>query len=122
MANDVNATLEHLSDIDGFIAAALVDSDSGTSLGTNGGGNDFDVDVAAAVNTDVVQAMMEAVRKLELEDAIEDILITLDGQYHLIRPIDDRPSIFFSLALDRDKSNLAMARTSVADAGDDLEL
>lgn len=122
MANNIKETLGDLSDIDGFIAAAIVDSDSGMSLGTLGGNDDFDIDVAAATNTDVVQAKMRAVRKLELEDAIEDILITLDGQYHLIRPLEDRPSIFFYLALNRDKSNLAMARMSVSDAGNQIEL
>lgn len=122
MANNINETLEELSAIDGFIAAAIVDADSGMSLGTQGGNSDFDVDVAAATNTDVVQAKMRAVRKLELEDAIEDILITLDGQYHLIRPLDDRPNIFFYLALNREKSNLAMARMTVADAGKTIEL
>jgi hypothetical protein len=122
MSNNINETLAELADVDGFIAAAIVDSDSGMSLGTIGGNDSFDIDVAAATNTDVVQAKMRAVRKLELEDAIEDILITLDGQYHLIRPLDERPNIFFYLALNRDKSNLAMARMSVADADKMVQL
>jgi CheY-like chemotaxis protein len=122
MANNVNATLEELSSIDGFIAAALVDADSGMSLGTIGGNDRFDIDVAAATNTEVVKAKMRAAKKLELKDGIDDILITLDSQYHLIRPLNENPHIFFYLALDRDKSNLAMSRMSMASAEKAVEL
>lgn len=122
MANNVNATLEELSSIDGFIAAALVDADSGMSLGTIGGNKEFDIDVAAATNTEVVKAKMRAAKKLQLTDGIDDILITLDSQYHLIRPLKKNPHIFFYLALDREKSNLAMSRMAVASAENSVEL
>ena len=122
MANNVNETLEELASVDGFIAAALVDADSGMSLGTIGGGDKFDIDVAAATNTEVVKAKMRAAKKLGLKDGIEDILISLDSQYHLIRPLDEKHHIFFYLALDRDKSNLAMSRMSVASAEESVEL
>lgn len=122
MANDLKSTLKALSQIDGFIAASLVDSESGMTLGSIGGGDDFDVEVAGATNSTVVKAKMRAVDALKLDDSIEDILITLHGQYHLIRPLADRPSIFAYLALSRQQSNLAMARLRVSDATRELKL
>jgi hypothetical protein len=56
---------------------------------------------------------MRTMQSLNLNDSIEDILITLSKQYHLIRPLaaaDGAQSLFLYLALDRAKANLALAR------------
>ena len=59
---------------------------------------------------------------LALKDGIEDILISLTGQYHLIRPLRSRSTLFFYLALDRKRANLAMARIALADVEKDLQV
>ncbi|MFJ7203483.1 hypothetical protein ACIQWR_08110 [Streptomyces sp. NPDC098789] len=111
MAN-VETALKETTTIDGAIGAALVDYGSGMALGTIGGGKDFDLAVAAAGNTDVVRAKVRTMELLGLKDEIEDILITLGSQYHLIRLLRGRNAqgLFLYLALDKERANLAMAR------------
>ena len=76
-------------------------------------GKYLDLDVAAAGNTEVIRAKMRTMAALNLNDTIEDILITLSKQYHIIRLLknaDGSQGLFLYLVLDRAKSNLALAR------------
>lgn len=110
MAN-VSESMAALLGIDGAKAVAIVDSTSGMVLGKEGAG--VNLDVAAAGNTEVVRAKMKTMKALGIKGSIEDILITLDDQYHVIRPVADKDGIFIYLVLDKAKSNLAMARYKV---------
>jgi hypothetical protein len=95
--------------IDGAIGVAIVDSGSGMTLAAQGGGS-LDLELAAAGNTEVVRAKRKTMSALKLNDAIEDILITLGSQYHIIRPLRSNDALFIYLALEKGKANLAMAR------------
>ncbi|MFD6416435.1 hypothetical protein [Streptomyces sp. NPDC060194] len=124
MANTETILKEATTVIDGAVGAALVDYTSGMALGTIGGGKDLDLQVAAAGNTDVVRAKVRTMEQLGLKDEIEDILITLGTQYHLIRLLKGRNhnGLFLYLALDKNRSNLAMARHQLKKIEADLEL
>lgn len=101
--------LDVLDEIEGFMGACLVDTDSGMVLGSYGVGS-VDLEVAAAGNTELVRAKRRVMESLQLKDRIEDILISLERQYHIIRPLEANEALFLYLLLDRRRANLAMAR------------
>lgn len=73
----------------------------------------LDLALAAAGYTDIVRATRRALDTLNLgAEEVEDILVALTGQYHLIRPLTRTggSSLFLYLVLDRTRANLAMAR------------
>ena len=110
---NIDIAMKEAMSISGAVGVALVDYDSGMSLGTSGGGDWLNLEVAAAGNTEVVRSKLRVMQTLGLTDTIEDILITLHRQYHLIRLMSgmkSRGSLFLYLVLERDSSNLALAR------------
>ncbi|NXY97032.1 hypothetical protein HYE82_22140 [Streptomyces sp. BR123] len=124
MANVEVSLKEAMTSIDGVLGVALVDYSSGMALGTLGGSKDLDLGVAAAGNTDVIRAKVRAMEMLGLQDEIEDLLITLGNQYHLIRVLKSRSGsgLFLYLVLDKGRSNLAMARHQLRRIEADLEV
>src|ERR1700727_1620118 len=113
---NIETALKEAMTIDGAVGTSLVDWDSGMSLGALGGGKYLDLDVAAAGNTEVIRAKMRTMESLRLDDTIEDILITLNKQYHLIRLLKNSRSeqgLFLYLVLERSKANLALGRHSL---------
>lgn len=118
MANTKDS-LPKLMEIDGCIGCCIVDSNSGMMLGAAGGGA-HNLEVAAAGNTEVVRAKRKTMKSLALNDQIEDILITLGRQYHLIRPLASNDALFIYVMLDKTKANLAMARHQLAQVEKDL--
>ena len=113
MAN-INDTLAELLTLDGAMCAAVVDANSGMLLGKAGTG--LNLEIAAAGNTEVVRAKIKTMKALGLNGHIEDILITLDTQYHIITMVQSKEGLFVYTVLDKAKSNLAMARYKANEA------
>ncbi len=110
----VNETLNNLLSQDGALCAAIVDYNTGMLLGSAGSG--VDLELAAAGNTEVVRAKVKTMKSLGLQDSIDDILITLGKQYHILRPSVNNEGVFVYYVLDKSRANLALARRKVQDA------
>jgi hypothetical protein len=118
--SNIKESLARIMQLDGAVGACIVDSNSGMMLGSDGNGGPINLEVAAAGNTEVVRAKRKTMRNLNLKDSIEDILITLHTQYHLIRPLSQNDALFIYLVLDKQKANLAMSRHQLAGVEKDL--
>jgi predicted regulator of Ras-like GTPase activity (Roadblock/LC7/MglB family) len=108
----LSEVLEKISqDTSGFIAASLVDLDSGMTLAVKASRTDFDLTAASAYNSELVKQKLKIMRTLGLTGTIEDMLITLSDQIHLVKLVG--PNTFLYLAVDKKQSNLAIVRTAV---------
>lgn len=117
---NVNECLTDLMKVDGAMAASVVDAKSGMALGMIGGG--LNLEIAAAGNSEVVRSKLKTMQSLGMKDKIEDILITLGQQYHLIRLVAAAPNLFIYYVLNRSQSNLAMARHKLSEIESRLEV
>ncbi len=117
--SSIKSTLSGMMDVEGALGAAVVDYTSGMLLGSEGGG--VDLELAAAGNSEVVKAKLKTMKTLGITGDIEDILITLDKQLHIIRPSTSNEGLFLYLALDKKTANLALARRKIGDLEVDLE-
>jgi hypothetical protein len=99
------------ADISSFIAASFVDLESGMTLAAKSNRAEFDLSVASAYNSEMVKQKLKIMKALNLKTHLEDMLLTLGDQIHLIRLIT--PGTFMYLAADRTGTNLAIVRTAV---------
>ena len=111
MSNDfLNVFLNEMkTNVNGFIAVAVTEIESGLSYGNITVDPGFDPELAAAYNLEVVKAKLSAVKALNLKQDIEDILITLSKQIHII-DISPNKKFMIYLAADASKANLGMTR------------
>ena len=98
-------------DVSGFIAASLVDLETGMTLATKSERSDFDLTVASAYNSELVKQKLKIMRTLGLSGSIEDMLIMLTDQIHIVKLIGT--GTFLYLAVDKKLTNLAIVRTVV---------
>lgn len=113
LEREVIAAFEKIqSEVPGFIAASLVDLDSGMTLAVKSARPDFDLAAASAFNSEIVKQKHKTIRALGLGSVLEDILLTLSDQLHLIKLVGTTSFVY--LAAERATTNLAIMRTSVA--------
>jgi len=96
------------AEMPGYMAASLVDLESGMTLGLKSVRPDFDLAAASAYNSEMVKQKLKIMKALNLKTTLEDMLITLGEQIHVIKLIGQ--TTFIYLCVDRSQSNLAIVR------------
>ena len=116
--NTIKEGLSAAMQIEGALAAALIDIQSGMHLGTSG--EAFDGALGGAGESDVVRAELRAMQAMGLDDHIDDMIVTLGGQYHLSRLVGSK--LFLYMALDRAEANLALARHKLGEIAREIRI
>ena len=119
---DIQSGLRQAMDINGAIGAAVIDTDSGFCLGHIGGSEERRMDLSGAAHSEVVRAKLSAMRQLGHDEPLEDIIISSEHHYDLIRPLRKYENLFLYLVLHRSSSTLALARYHLRTIENDLEI
>ncbi|WP_046243644.1 hypothetical protein [Hymenobacter terrenus] len=99
-----------INSLPGLLAVAVVDVTSGMALASHSNSPNLNPETAAAYNTEVVKQKQKAISALKLQgERIDDILITLSNQLHLLNLSEDGKK-FIYLAVNSRDTNLAIAR------------
>lgn len=110
-----------INELPQLVAVAIVDAQSGMCLASHSTSPTLNPETAAAYNTEVVKQKQKAMAALKLQgEQIDDILITLTNQLHLINLLDDGKK-FIYLAVNKRDINLAIARDVVRQQADLLK-
>lgn len=97
------------TNVPGFVAVAIAEIKSGISYYTLSADPNFDPELASAFNLEVVKAKLNAINALGLNDSIEDIMINLKSQIHII-DVSENNEYFIYLAVDATHANLGMTK------------
>lgn len=110
MSNFLDQFIEEMkSNVPGYIAVTVTEVSTGVCYVSHSEKKDFDPEIASAYNLEVVKAKQSAIKALGLKSNIQDILITITDQIHII-DLSENGEYFIYLAVDSTKANLGMTR------------
>ena len=116
----VKECLEEMMKIDGAMAVSIVDATSGFMLGSEGKG--LDLEFASAGNTELYHTKQKIMSVLGINERVEDFLIELESQIHILYPIAHLKDVFVYFVMKKDGGTLALARRGVRTATAELAI
>ena len=97
--------------VDGLLGCAVVDSTTGLALAreTRGDAN-IDMELSAAACAQMLRAHRQAARGMGLAEHVDEIITSAGARQQVIRTVSRLPDLFLVLLLDKQRTNLALAR------------
>ena len=97
--------------LDGLLGCAVVDGSTGLALARETRGDaHIDMDLAAATCAQLVRAHRQAASGLGQADQVDEIIATTGPRQLVIRTASHHPELFLVALLDKQHTNLALAR------------
>ena len=114
MAKGLQKILEHMAhELPGFVASAVVLIDDGLSVAELSTHPDVEAGTASAYLASIVKSNLKAIKLLAGDQTTDDILITTESNYFLIRHISGKP--FFLFVMTKKDEWLGRARVLMRD-------
>ena len=110
-----DALLVPIARIDGCALACLIDASTGMVIASMQDEGTINLPAAAGGAADIANVVALLSGELATGDGLEDVILTFNHRFHVIRPIspDTDAQILLLVILDRMRTNLAMARRAI---------
>ena len=109
---EVGDSLVDLLGVSGALVAGIGNWKTGKCLAFKGLNKEsfpnYKIETAITYNSEVIKAKMRAAQALQFEEAIDDIMISLPNQWHIIKLLS-KDELFLYLALDRSEASISSA-------------
>lgn len=105
-----------LATLEGVVAVAIVDYESGMIMASHINHANFDLEVFAATGSNIIGAKKRTIKMLQQDDYIHDIVISMTSQYHLLCPCTKKENMFIYMVLNRETGNLSSSRRTLFQA------
>jgi len=103
--------LSEMATLDGMLGCAIVDASNGLILARDMPEEaSLDLDIAAAACTQVLKAHKAAARNMGISDPVEEVMTSAGSRHQVMRQLSHYPDLFLFVLLDRQRTNLALAR------------
>lgn len=112
--SNIEYLIERLRRLDGYSAIMMIDTETGVVLGSDRAVPGLDVDAAAVGYSELYRLERHLLHALGVDDRIEDVVITLSSQYHVLHAVAGEPSLMLCVVLDRQRASLGLARYAIS--------
>ena len=104
-------TLAGMLAVDGLLGCAVVDSTTGLVLAREARGDaSVDMDLSAAACAQLLRAHRQVAHSMGLTDHIDEIITSAGSRQQVVRTVSQHPELFLVVLLDKQRTNLALAR------------
>jgi len=109
--------LDPLAALEGVFACAVVDGSTGMILARQTrNAQAVDPDLAAAASAQVLRAHQQTGRQLGLTSEVEEVMTSAGPRHHVMRTAARHKGLFLFAVLDKQRTNLALARYKLMEA------
>ncbi len=117
-ATRVMRIIDQMLQIEGLLGCCVVDAQTGLVMGQERVDDDeeLNLELIAAANTEVLKAHRRASRDMGCGDRVDEVIVTHGRRHQVLRTVASHPDLFLLAVLDRQRTNLALARFKIMDA------
>lgn len=115
----VHETMQNLMQMPGAVAAAIIDYENAMVLVSDSKRDDFEMeiwDIVAADATNIIGAIDQVMRLMEVNDEVISVLFTMKDEYHMVYPTRRVPNTIIYMIADRSEANLSISRNYLSRA------